>query len=148
MAEDLRRVNPVALLRYRGQGGEIAVPFVAEPATLANRFRDAHGATYGFTLTAEVELVTVRIEATGIATQPVPANLAPNESIVVVDQVPVAFAAGTLTVPVVRRDGLGAGAALRGPMIVTQLDTTTLIPPGWEGIVHPTGAILLTSKGA
>ena len=149
VAEDLRRVNAVALLRFKGQGGEIAVAFVAEATVLANRFRDAHGATYGFTLPTEVELVTVRIEATGIATQPVQANLAPGGgAVVAVDQVQVAFAAGALTVPVVRRDSLGAGAVFSGPVIVTQLDTTTLIPPGWDAVVHPTGAILLTRQGA
>ena len=88
------------------------------------------------------------IEATGIATPPVQANLAPSDAVVAVDQVQVAFSAGTLTVPVVRRDSLGAGTAFSGPLIVTQLDTTTLVPPGWTGVVHPTGAILLTRQGA
>lgn len=147
VATDRRQVAAVALLRYRGQGGEIAVPFVADAAALADRFRDAHGTTYGFTLPTEVELVTVRIEATGLATQPVQANLAPDNRVAAVDHVPVAFANATMTVPVVRRDSLGAGAAIVGPMIVTQLDTTTLIPPGWDGVVHATGAILLTRTG-
>lgn len=146
--EDLRRLNPVALLRFKGQGGELAVPFVADAENLAARFRAAHEATYGFALPAEVELVTVRIEATGIATQPVQADLPQGHDVVPVDQVPVAFADGTRLTPVVRRDGLGAGAAFRGPMIVVQLDTTTLVPPGWTGVVHPTGALLLTRGDA
>jgi N-methylhydantoinase A len=36
-----------------------------------------------------------------------------------------------------------AGAVLPGPAIVTQLDTTTLVAPGWNGTVHPSGALLL-----
>ena len=32
--------------------------------------------------------------------------------------------------PVYRRDDLPAGAALEGPAIVEQLDSTTVIPPG------------------
>ena len=146
VAESLRRVQPVALLRFKGQGGEIPVPFTPEAEALAQRFRDAHATTYGFTLPADVELVTLRIEATGIATQPVQTTLSPGTAVVAVDQVQVAFASGTVAVPVVRRDSLGAGAAFSGPMIVTQMDTTTLVPPGWDGAVHPSGAILLTRK--
>ena len=145
---DLRRLQPVALLRYRGQGGEIAVPFAADPEALAMRFAVAHRATYGFVLSAPVELVTVRIEATGIATQPPPATLAAGSDVRETDHVTVAFADSDRIVPVVRRDSLGAGARFDGPMILTQLDTTTLVPQGWSGEVHHTGAIILSHGGA
>lgn len=146
VAEDLRQIQLVALLRYKGQGGEIPVPFTADSESLSQRFRDAHGSLYGFTLGADVELVTLRIEATGIATPPVQSKLAPSSAVVSQDHTPVAFASGSLLVKVVRRDSLGAGAAFSGPMIITQLDTTTLIPPNWDGVVHSSGAILLTRK--
>jgi N-methylhydantoinase A len=47
-------------------------------------------------------------------------------------------------VPLYDRAALGAGDRFAGPAILTQLDATTLVPPGWAGEVHPSGAILLT----
>src|SRR5271169_2931282 len=55
----------VALLRYHGQGGELAVPWAEGVADTQKAFSDAHQALYGFTLYAPIELVTVRIEASG-----------------------------------------------------------------------------------
>jgi N-methylhydantoinase A len=56
----------------------------------------------------------------------------------------VHFAVGTRDVPLYERSSLGAGDRISGPAIVTQLDATTLVLPGWTGEVHPSGAILLT----
>ena len=46
------------------------------------------------------------------------------------------------------RNALGSGAGFDGPAILTQLDTTTLVAPGWRATVHASGAILLTRQGA
>ena len=62
------------------------------------------------------------------------------------DHAPVHFESGITSVPVVDRSTLGAGATFQGPMILTQLDTTTLVAPGWTGTVHQSGALLLTRK--
>jgi N-methylhydantoinase A len=56
----------------------------------------------------------------------------------------VHFASGAREVPVLDRAGFGAGDRFAGPAIVTQLDATTLVPPGWSGEVHVSGALLLT----
>ena len=32
---------------------------------------------------------------------------------------------------------------LAGPAIVTQLDTTTLVPPGWSAEVHASGTLVI-----
>jgi N-methylhydantoinase A len=47
-------------------------------------------------------------------------------------------------VPLYDRSSLGAGDTIKGPAIISQLDATTLVAPGWTGEVHPSGAILLT----
>jgi N-methylhydantoinase A len=44
------------------------------------------------------------------------------------------------------RASLGAGDRFDGPAIVTQLDATTLVPPGWQAEVMPTGALLLRRR--
>jgi N-methylhydantoinase A len=47
-------------------------------------------------------------------------------------------------VPVYDRAALGAGDRFAGPAIITQLDATTFVEPGWSGEVHAGGALLLT----
>jgi N-methylhydantoinase A len=59
-------------------------------------------------------------------------------------QFPVHFETGVAQVPLYDRASLGAGDFIAGPAIVSQLDATTLVLPGWCGTVHPSGAILLT----
>lgn len=138
--QDLRRV---ALMRYHGQGGELAVGMGGD---LAHDFATAHKALYGFTLDSVIELVTVRIEATGRAAKRRTTDLTPGNDVFVIAQAAVAGPSGRRDVPVVDRASLGAGAQLDGPMILTQLDTTTLIAEGWSGTVQTSGAILLTRK--
>jgi N-methylhydantoinase A len=60
-------------------------------------------------------------------------------------QFPVHFDSGMAQVPLYERASLGAGDFIAGPAIVSQLDATTLVLPGWTGTVHPSGAILLTA---
>lgn len=59
---------------------------------------------------------------------------------------PVHFASGTVDVPLFERTSFGAGDRFTGPAIVTQLDATTLVLPGWSGEVHASGAILLSYR--
>jgi len=44
---------------------------------------------------------------------------------------------------VVGRAGLADGRVLAGPAIVNQMDTTTLIPPGWRARIVRSGALVL-----
>jgi N-methylhydantoinase A len=45
------------------------------------------------------------------------------------------------------RDVLGRGDALRGPAIVEQEDTTTLLPPGFAGTVDRHGNLWIRRDG-
>ena len=56
----------------------------------------------------------------------------------------VQFAGGPAMVPLLDRNLFGAGDRFAGPAIISQLDATTLVAPGWTGEVHVSGAILLT----
>ncbi|MEM8823373.1 MAG: hydantoinase/oxoprolinase family protein [Pseudomonadota bacterium] len=144
VAEADRRTERVALLRYQGQGNELSVPWADSVIGLEANFTAAHKALYGFELGAPIELVTLRIEARAVMQTPPPAALSPGSCPDPVEHVPVALETGRTQVPVFDRATLGAGAVIQGPAIVTQLDTTTLIAPGWHGTVQPTGALLLT----
>lgn len=146
VAEKDRRIATVALLRYHGQGGELAVTWGETREAVEAAFAAEHKALYGFALEAAIELVTLRVEAAGMTVEPPPAVLDKGSDVTPFDHVPVHFKSGVASVPVVDRSTLGAGAMFHGPMILTQLDTTTLVAPGWTGTVHGSGALLLTAK--
>jgi len=86
----------------------------------------------------------VRVEATGRMPPPVRSTLGPGAGITPYARREVHFASGAREVPMLDRASFGAGDRFVGPAIVTQLDATTLVPPGWSGEVHTSGALLLT----
>jgi N-methylhydantoinase A len=145
VATDAQSLTRIALMRYHGQGGEIPVTWTAEPGSLQTAFAEAHQALYGFALDSAMEIVTLRVEATGLMPRPPRQVLASGRGAVPQSSRPVHLASGTIVVPVFDRDMLGAGDRFTGPVIVTQLDATTVVPRGWTGTVHASGAILLTA---
>ncbi len=138
-----RGLEAVALMRYEGQGGELPIPWTGTCAAAIAAFNAAHQALYGFTMNTKVELVTLRVEATGRLPAPVLPHLAPAPMPAPVGTRTVHFATGSLETPIYDRDKLGAGTRFPGPCILTQLDATTLVPPGWTVDVHESGAVLL-----
>ncbi len=138
-----RDIQARALLRFHGQGGEIAVDWAATAEETEARFKEAHQALYGFVLDAQIELVTLRIEAAG-RTEPSPRpELQPGDLPAPVQSQMVHWETGDADTPIYNRESLPAGAILAGPAVITQLDTTTIIPPGWSATVHPSAALLL-----
>ena len=59
---------------------------------------------------------------------------------------PVDFGSGWNQTPVLRRENLDPGAHLAGPMIIEQMDSTVVIPPGVTGVVDDFANIVLTLK--
>jgi N-methylhydantoinase A len=141
-----RATSRVAMLRYHGQGGELTVPWAGDIARTEAAFAAAHQALYGFTLEAAVELVTVRVEAVGRLAEPPRPAVPERPPVEATEFWTVHFAGGAREVPILDRAALGAGARFPGPVIVTQLDATTIVPPGWDCAVHPSGALLLTAQ--
>ncbi len=79
-----RRAAPhrrVALLRYHGQGGELAVGWAGTREAAEAAFAAEHQALYGFTLGAAIELVTLRVEATGLTAQQPAIRLAGSDKV-------------------------------------------------------------------
>jgi N-methylhydantoinase A len=139
-----QRLQRVALLRYHGQGGELAIAWTDGVEALEAAFAAEHRALYGFALESIIELVTLRVEATGLTAQAPIGRIESGGTVAPYDQATVHLPSGEAMVPLVDRAGLGAGASFQGPLILTQLDTTTFVAPGWTGTVHETGAIILT----
>ena len=144
VAGEDRGKRRVALMRYHGQGGEIAVAWGGTRAAVEAEFIAAHQALYGFNLESAIELVTVRVEATGRMPAPRHQTLARGRGASPVERRALHLAGGVAEVPVYDRAMLGAGDRLVGPAIITQLDATTFVEPGWSGEVHASGALLLT----
>ena len=123
-----RKQTRVALMRYHGQGGEVSVGWVDDAAGVEAAFGAAHESLYGFKLEAPIELVTLRIEATG--RMPAPQRPALRAGIGAKPQGrhTVHFASGTTEVPIYDRTTLGADDRIDGPAIVTQLGCS-IAPP-------------------
>ncbi|MBV8915766.1 MAG: hydantoinase/oxoprolinase family protein [Acetobacteraceae bacterium] len=145
VAPEARRTFRVALMRYAGQGSEIAVPWPGDVAGGEAGFASAHQALYGFTLPSPIELVTLRVEAAGLLPPPAPTPV-PEGTAAPFGTAEVHFPAGTRMAALYRREELPAGAVIGGPAIVTQLDSTTLLPPGWRLEVHASGSLLLRAE--
>jgi N-methylhydantoinase A len=138
-------------MRYAGQNYERPIslpagPFTAEAAgTMVERFSRAHDEFYGFSLEDEpVEFVNLRVTVIG------PTDLQPSVELATTQEVepgawrPVAFHGRSyLETPVYRRDLLGAGFTLIGPLIIEEPDATTVVHPGDTLIVRPDGLLEL-----
>ena len=145
VATDAQALTQVALMRYHGQGGEVTVPWIANPGGVEAAFAEAHRALYGFTLNAAVEVVTLRVEATGRMPRPQRETPTRGRGAVPRSSRQVHVADGWAEVPVYDRDTMGPGDSFIGPAIITQLGATTVVARGWSGTMHSSGAILLTA---
>ena len=140
IAQDKRILSLTADLRYRGQAFELmtAVPEGAvTEATLTllrERFEDQHRQRFSFDDPKEtVELVTLRLTATGVLGEPEPPVIpyAPSET-APVSQRPVHVDGAWVQTPVHRQLSLATGETVAGPAIIEQEYTTLLIPARWS----------------
>jgi N-methylhydantoinase A len=138
-----RRMSRVALLRYEGQGAELAIAWPGDADAARIAFAAAHRALNGFVLEAAVELVTLRVEAEGRVPAPIRVALPPGRGAVPVGRQLVHGAAGSVEAAVYARESLGVGDGFVGPAIVVQLDATTLVASGWNAEVLTSGTLLL-----
>jgi N-methylhydantoinase A len=137
--------------RYVGQGNEITV-WVGEgeswPATddeVTTRFEADYRRIYGLTIPdVGVEAVTWRLSAY--------ADADPVEPVAVVASTPgsprthrsVRFSRNqdAIDTPVYRREDLGVGQQIDGPVIVEERETTAVIRPGWLVTVAHDGSLI------
>jgi N-methylhydantoinase A len=139
-------------LRYLGQHFNTRVVLPDGPiddallAEVERRFHDEHERVHGFKAEGEpLELVNVRLTAIGLVPKPAGAAIAAGER----TPPPPAttrqarFAGQAVACPIYERGALRAGNVLAGPAIVEQLDTTTVLPPGWLATVDRYGNLIL-----
>jgi N-methylhydantoinase A len=141
-------------MRYARQSYELTIPYQSSLAETVRAFHTAHQDRYGYAMPGEpVMVVSARLRASA----PSPAELPPPEPItelwepIAIDERVVFFRTGDRVaphrVPHYRREELGPGALLVGPALVTQYDSTIVIPPGWRGFVDGGASIVLRQRG-
>lgn len=150
--EEQRRGLEAALdLRYIGQEWSMTVACRPdEPLeAVAARFHAQHERVYGHAAPDEpVEVVTARINASGRFERASFASPAAAGDARERETRDVRFAGDTSRrrATIVHRPSLEAGDTVPGPAVVEQLDTTTLIPPGWVARAHASGSLLVEAR--
>ena len=138
-ASPTRAIDWAADLRYQGQSHELTLPIDGGPFTadiverLATAFHAEHSRLYGYAADAPIEVVTLRATARVATARPPLDEEAPRGRDL--DSARrgtrnVHFAGtGFVACPVYDRDLLPEGAAIAGPAIIEQMDTTTVLFP-------------------
>jgi N-methylhydantoinase A len=155
IAHERRRLEYSVDARYARQSFELVVPIPACPrdetalAEIGDAFHDLHCKTYGHDNRQEpVHVVSVRLAAVGtlpelvIREQP-----APSGADAVKSRRQVRFhAAGSVEAAVYDRRRMPAGFQAAGPAVIEALESTILVPPGWEAKMNEDGFVLLSQR--
>ena len=144
-------------VRYHGQGYELEVPVASGRITgkqlraIENRFHSLHKRSYGFSRRDEgTEVVNLRVTALGLVSKPALrrerlAAADPRDALKERRQV---FLRGRYRrTAIYDRDRLPPGAAIKGPAIIEQKDSTTLLFPGHSAEIDAYGNIIIRVKG-
>lgn len=135
-------------LLYEGQRHTVDVELDVDDLgdDLLERFETAYRAQFGATLDRPVVLVSVRttvvaaVEGLDLATCAAALRAGtPNPTY----EVQATFAGAATTTPVVDRGSLTVGAPIRGPVIIMQRDTTTLVEPGFAATDTESGVLVI-----
>jgi len=122
----------LAFMRYLGQSYAIEIP--CTPETTEEEFRAAfwhrHEELYGYHTNEPWELqslrVTARMEPEAVDFAPLtPPQVEPAPT----DTAKCFFEGGSTDTPIYSRDDIAPGHALRGPLIVVDKTSTTIVPP-------------------
>jgi 5-oxoprolinase (ATP-hydrolysing) len=149
-------------LRYKGQALDITVPFSPEELSngreelsklLAERFNSTHELQFGFSLDAlEFELVRVGVTATDASSPVVFAEmksdsdgkLVPPPESAIVNKKMITVEGKQVEAKFYDRAALNkAGYRIDGPAIISEMDSNTLILPGYYGEIDQIGNILI-----
>jgi N-methylhydantoinase A len=141
-------------MRYLGQSHEltVSVPEVPDadlPAALAAAFRGEHERVYGYATDAPVQAVTARLALTVEVARPPAAAPDGGGTLEPIGHRRAWFAeaGGWTDCPVFDRASLPNGATLRGPAILEQMDTTTVLHPGQSLRRDAAGNLIIAVQG-
>jgi N-methylhydantoinase A len=153
IAPEQRRTALAADVRYVGQAFEILTPWRATSAASELRpediealladFHALHRQRFSYANPgAAVEVVTLRLTATGLVPKPETAHRGAGEGAASPRRRSVYLDGRWRDVPVHDRDALAAGTELPGPAIVEEGYTTLLVQTGWTATRDGSGNLL------
>jgi len=149
-------------MRYAGQAYEIRIPLpdAAHATTAAGvrervvqaieTFHDSHEDLYGYAYAGKelVEVVNVGVTGLGLIERPNVPEAQPgsgDSASACTGRTQVYFpqGRGRIDCPIYDRAALRAGNLVRGPAIIQQYDSTTVVEPDWEAVVDSWGTLRL-----
>jgi N-methylhydantoinase A len=141
-------VSIVVDMRYAGQSHETPVAYQRSDGwdALSDRFHATHARRNGFARRADpVEVVTIRVEATGVPAltwddipEPTPSGESNRGTRTVYTE------SGVTEAALVWRPSVASGGEIVGPAIIEDVDSTTFIGPGERAVVGDVGALEIT----
>lgn len=148
--DDRRTLVRYALdLRYAGQSYELTIDLVEpeQPLAAARAFHEAHHRRFGHAeLAAPIEAVNVRALARIPSETPLPPPT-PGPGARPLGSTPIVVDGHAWDADVYAREAFAPGDRVEGPAIIVQLDTTTLVEPGWAARADEHGNLLLERAG-
>ena len=143
-------------VRYVGQSFELTVDYPSGRSKadltklIGDSFYKAHLRRFGYADKNEpVQVVNLRLKMDVAMEKPViepqtPGDASPAPALI--GEAQVVFQQGTLMSPIYQREQLTCGNRISGPALVIQMDATTVVTPGWCGMVDPFGNLLLQQE--
>jgi len=144
-------IEETALVRYRGQSYavDVAMTGIFTTEDLAAAFEARHEALFGFASGAAWELLGLRVHVRAPRESRIPVAPANAATATPFATDPCWFAPGDpVTTPRYDRASLRAADVIRGPAIIEDDWSTTVIPPRWQGTPDERGNIVLTEEAA
>jgi N-methylhydantoinase A len=144
-------------IRYVGQEFPIQTPIpdaaiaTGDMPTIRSAFDEIHDRRFGHHAPTEaVEIVNVRLTATGKRERSHFPPLPPATTDALIAHRPVIFDDSLTAVdaPIYDRERLGPGARVNGPAIVQEYASTTVLFPGDDMQVAPSGEMIVTIGAA
>jgi N-methylhydantoinase A len=144
-------------MRYAGQSYELTVELPKEPVdegTMPDAeaaFHRLHARAYGHAAMGEPTMV-VNVRVTGVGDIPKP-NLrqmpgsGSGSSDRRLRQVFFSEAGGFVETPIHLRSTFREGASIEGPAVIEEMDSTTVIPPGFRAVVDDQANLRITPTG-
>ncbi len=133
-------------MRYTGQAYELSVPAGGD---FVSAFHRAHEQRYGYSsVQRAVEIVNLRVRASGITDKPRPekmAKAAKGKKMRAVGLLDCVLDGKRQIAALIDREQLRSGDSFAGPAAISEYSATTLVPAGWRARVDAYGQILLTS---
>ena len=151
IAEDLLTAHTRLHLKYAGTDKSLPVAF-ADAAGMAKAFDHDHQLQFGFTMADRalvVEMVAVEVigasGTTAMAEGPIKRSGAKNVPLPPpLTVMPVYMNDEYQDTTFYQRDDLPVGSNIKGPVILLEDTSTIVVEPGWEAVLEPSGAVILS----